>query len=171
MRKLIIALPRTGSTSLLQLISDRDNLKQIFEPFDGSNRVIYKDTDDDVVVKTMAFHYPNNVDNGYNWLINFSKKFDETIILNRRNFKELCESYAFWTYNKKNGFESNMEYVWKPTPNYNEAEEKMTGWVNIINSLSLDLNIPITYYEDIYDMNDSNKLRKYIDTKSITKII
>lgn len=171
MRKLIIALPRTGSSALLHTISKKDNLKQIFEPFDGTNRFQYNETEDNIVVKTIIFQHPANIGNSYNWLLNFTKQFDETILLNRRNFKELCESYAYFLHNKGAGFTSNTEYIWQPTPNYNIVEYKLKEWTGVLNSLSSDLNIPITYYEDIYDMSDSNKLRKYKNNNSITKFI
>jgi hypothetical protein len=171
MRKLIIALPRTGSSSLLDTISKRDSLKLIFEPFDGTNRFPYDESEDNIVVKTMVFQFPKGVKPINSWLKTFSRQFDETILLSRRNFKELCESYAYFIHNQKDGFTSNTQYVWYPTPNYNVIEYRMKEWVDDINSLSLDLNIPITYYEDIYDMNDPNKLRKYKNNNSITKII
>jgi len=41
MRILIISLPRTGSTSLLKNISKSKKLKEVFEPFDGTNRYTY----------------------------------------------------------------------------------------------------------------------------------
>jgi hypothetical protein len=33
-------------------------------------------------------------------------------------------------------------------------------WNDEIKYLSKELNIPITYYEDIFDVNDANRLRK-----------
>lgn len=171
MRKLIIAIPRTGSSSLLDRISKKDNLKSIFEPFDGTNRFPYSESEDNIVVKTMVFQFPKGVRPANDWLIKFSKQFDETILLSRRNFKELCESYAYFLYNRGNVFTSNTEYVWRLTPNYNIAEYKLKEWSTTLHSLSLELDIPITYYEDIYDMNDPNKLRKYKNNNSITKII
>jgi len=33
-------------------------------------------------------------------------------------------------------------------------------WNNVLNTLSNILNIPIIYYEDIYNLNDKGRLRK-----------
>jgi hypothetical protein len=52
---LIIALPRTGSTSLMNKLANERNLKPFFEPFDGTNRVIYNN-EDNSVVKTIICH-------------------------------------------------------------------------------------------------------------------
>ena len=171
MRKLIIALPRTGSSALLDTISKKDNLKSIFEPFDGTNRFPYIESEDEIIVKTMVFQFPKGVKPTNDFWLKFSKQFDETILLSRRNLKEQCESYAYFLYNMGNTFTSNTEYVWRLTPNYNSAEYKLKEWSAALHSLSLELDIPITYYEDIYDINDSNKLRKYKNNNSITKII
>ena len=92
MSVLIIALPRTGSTSLLNKIADEKGFKPLFEPFDGTGRVIYN-KEKDVVVKTIICHHPNNLE--------LSQEFDEVILLTRRNIKECVESHAFQTYYSK----------------------------------------------------------------------
>ena len=62
MRILIISLPRTGSTSLLKTISKSKKLKEVFEPFDGTNRFTYNDTMDNIVVKTIVlFQKPSDL--------------------------------------------------------------------------------------------------------------
>ena len=58
---LIIALPRTGSTSLLYRLAKEKGLKPLFEPFDGSNRVSYNN-EKDVVVKTIICHHNDNLE-------------------------------------------------------------------------------------------------------------
>jgi len=153
MKILIIALPRTGSTSLLKKISKDRNLKSFFEPFDGTSRVIYNN-EDNSVVKTIISHHQNNLE-----LIN---NFDEIILLNRRNLKELIESHSYQTYFLKTGYNSNNPYVYKEPPEeiINLCTSDILNWNEEMRHLSEITKIPITYYEDIYNINHSDRLRK-----------
>jgi len=153
MKILIIALPRTGSTSLMYRLANEKNLKPFFEPFDGTSRVIYNN-EDNSVVKTIICHHKNNLE-----LIN---KFDEVILLNRKNLKELIESHSYQTYFSKRGYDSNSQYVYKTPPQdvINLCTSDILNWNEEINYLSDITKIPITYYEDIYNPNDNNRLRR-----------
>jgi hypothetical protein len=159
MKILIISLPRTGSTSLLYKIANEKNLKPFFEPFDGTNRVIYNN-EDNSVVKTIICHHKNNLE--------LISKFDEVILLNRRNLKELIESHSYQTYFSKKGYNSNNPYVYKQPPQeiINLCTSDILNWNEEIKYLSEIAKIPITYYEDIFDSNSSDRLRI-----SITNII
>jgi hypothetical protein len=171
MKILIISLPRTGSTELLYRISNQNNLKAIFEPFDGSGRFAYNSNMNNIVVKTIIIQYPSHIksSNKFNWFVNFTKEFDKVILLSRRNIKELCESYAYFLYYKDKGFDSISEYKWKMTPNYDNTVNKINSMLEDIQTLSEKLNIPLTYYEDICDVNSPNRLRKFIT--SIDKLL
>ena len=153
MKILIIALPRTGSTSLMNKLANERNLKPFFEPFDGTNRVIYNN-EDNSVVKTIICHHQNNLE--------IISRFDEIILLNRRNIKELIESHSYQTYFSKKSYNSNNEYVYKAPPQYiiNLCTSDILNWNEEINYLSEVIKIPITYYEDIYNPNDASRLRK-----------
>ena len=159
MKILIISLPRTGSTSLLYKIANEKNLKPFFEPFDGTNRVIYNN-EDNSVVKTIICHHQNNLE--------IISRFDEIILLNRRNIKELIESHSYQTYFSKKSYNSNNPYVYKQTPQeiINLCTSDILNWNEEIKYLSEIAKIPITYYEDIFDSNSSDRLRI-----SITNII
>jgi hypothetical protein len=50
--------------------------------------------------------------------------------------------------------------LWEKTPNYDVEFEFIKKCNSELTYLSEKLGIPITYYEDIYDVNDSNRLRK-----------
>jgi hypothetical protein len=161
MKVLIISLPRTGSTSLLNKISNDRNLKPFFEPFDGTNRHTYDEKRNDVVVKTIiCTQYPKNVVNYMDWIIDFSGLFDEVILLSRKDLTACAESHAYSVYNRNRGFTSNDEYLWEKTPIDDLCYQNVTKWNESMIELSSKLNIPITYYEDIYDLNDKGKLRK-----------
>jgi len=165
MSVLIISLPRTGSTSLLHKIAKEKNLKPLFEPFDGTGRIEYNG-ERDVVVKTIICHHNDNLE--------LSKKFDEVILLTRRNVKECTESHAYQTYfSKKKNYNSNTPYVYEEVPSeiYELCYNDIIKWNKEIDELSTKLNVPITYYEDIFDSNNEGRLRKGNRDKTIKKLI
>lgn len=163
MNILIISLPRTGSTELGKDISIKHKLKYECEPFNGGNK-LFNDFDlNSVVLKTILFHLPSYVDedNRINWLIELSKKFNEIILLSRRNLISCAESWAYLQYyEKQKSFKADEPYLWERTPNFDIEFEFIKKCDSELKYISKILNIPITYYEDIYDENDSNRLRK-----------
>jgi len=123
-------------------------------PFDGTGRVIYN-KEKDVVVKTIICHHPNNLE--------LSQEFDEVILLNRRNITECVESHAFQTYySKTRSYNSNNPYLYEDVPSdiFEMCYNDIIKWNKDINELSINLNIPITYYEDIFDSNGIGRLRR-----------
>lgn len=155
MKILIVSLPRTGSTFLMNKISNERNLKPYFEPFDGSDRNPYNG-EDNAVVKTIISHHHHN--------LKLAKQFDETILLDRRNLKELIESHSYQAYFSKNsGYHSNNPYVYKSPPIdfVDICRTDIIKWKSDMEILSANLNIPITYYEDIFDIKSKDRLRIY----------
>jgi len=153
MKILIIALPRTGSTSLMYRLANEKNLKPFFEPFDGTNRVIYNNQNNSVV-KTIISHHPNNLE--------LAKSFDEVILLSRKNLKELIESHSYQTYfSKVEGYNSNNKYCYKQPPKniIDLCTSDIFKWIKEIETLSKILNIEIQYYENLFDINSYNRLR------------
>lgn len=163
MNILIISLPRTGSTELGKEVSNKRKLKYECEPFNSGNR-LFTDTDlNNIVLKTILFHLPIYVEesNRINWLIQLSKNFNEVILLSRRNLIACAESWAYLQYNEKQkSFKANSPYLWEKTPNYDEEFNFIKKCNSELEFISQKLNIPITYYEDIYNENNSNRLRK-----------
>ena len=159
MRVLIMALPRTGSTSLLYNISKERDLRPIFEPFDWSGRFLYNDNMDNVVVKTIIYQHPNNIE--------LSKKFDEVILLNRRNFNDHLESYSYLYYNKPLGYHSAKpyRYISPPADVIKEAEKLLIKMNEDLKYLSDTLNIPIQYYEDLFNPESEGRLRLDLSNK------
>jgi hypothetical protein len=163
MNILIISLPRTGSTELGKDISNKRKLKYECEPFNGSNRLLHNKDLQNIVLKTILFHLPSyvNESNRINWLIKLSKNFNEVILLSRRNLVACAESWAYLMYNEgQKGFKASCPYLWEKTPNYNNEFNFIKKCNSELEFISQKLNIPITYYEDIYNENDSNRLRK-----------
>jgi len=159
MKILIISIPRTGSTSLLERIATEKKLKPIFEPFDGTNRVLYKN-EDNIVVKSMVFQHQNNFE--------LAKDFDEIILLSRKNINDCIESHSYHVFfSIKNGYKSteHYKYVEPPEDVVFECKTNIIKWNEQIFELSEKLNIPISYYEDLFDINSSDRLRIKEDIK------
>ena len=153
MSVLIISLPRAGSTSLLYKIATEKMLIPIFEPFDGTNRVKYNNQSN-IVVKTIVPHYKDN--------LKLSEEFDEIILLSRRNLLECIESHAYQTYfSKVKNYNSNNQYYYEDVPKdvFEMCYNDILKWNTELIELSDALNIPITYYEDIYDVYSKDRLR------------
>lgn len=154
MRILIIALPRTGSTSLLYKLAKEFQIKAVFEPFDGTERESYNIKDDNVVVKTIICHHTDN--------LSLAKNFDKIILLSRKNFKEHLESHSFHVYfSKTKGYHSANPYIYKTPPNdvVELCENDLIKWNSEIENLSKLLNVEISYYEDLFDIDSSERLR------------
>ena len=164
MKILIIALPRTGSSSLSYDLSIQYNLKECFEPFDVNTIDNYNESDDDIVLKTLIFQ---NSISFYKTLI---KQFDKVILLSRKNLYECAKSWAFLDYNKH--INSLEKYIWYETPNFEKTYENITKWNDEMNLLSTEVGIDIIYYEDIFDENSNDRLRiKEMDLKKEKTII
>ena len=163
MNILIISLPRTGSTELGKDISNKHKLKYECEPFNGGDRLLHNKDLQNIVLKTILFHLPNYIEepNRINWLVELSQNFNEVILLSRRNLVACAESWAYLQYNEKQkSFRADSEYLWEKTPNYDDEFNFIKKCNSELEFISQKLNIPITYYEDIYNENDSKKLRK-----------
>jgi hypothetical protein len=176
MKIIIISLPRTGSSQLLFDTSNQYNLKPIFEPFSYSNinTKLYNVNDTNIVVKTIIGQTPKKIkfdinDNRFideylKWICDFVKDFDKIILLSRKDLTACVESLSFLIHTnyKNNQFRANQSYYYKRPPDelFYKCETQIILSDKIMNILTNDLNIPITYYEDIYDLNSPNRLRK-----------
>ena len=162
MKVLIISLPRCGSTALMHKISDELDLVPYMEPFSAEikNQPPYDFWNDkqNVVVKTLIGQ--PRLDNLVSFYTKFSKNFDEVILLSRRDLVAAAESYAYLKWNLSNGFMLDDEYQWEETPNLSEIYQLITKLDDDIIKLSKILNLKVSYYEDLYDLNSSKRLRK-----------
>lgn len=97
----------------------------------------------------------------------FSKNFDEVILLSRKDLIAVSESYAYLKWNIKNGFKMNDDYEWEETPNLSETHQLITKLNDDINQLSKILNLKVTYYEELFNPNSSKRLRKNKRVKTL----
>lgn len=171
---LIIALPRTGSSELGKNLSDKNRLKYVYEPFDAFKGIKNIDVNKNTLIKTVVFRHPVFIEEAerISWLIEFTKKFDSTILMSRRNIIECAESWAYLVHNKKEiNFRGDAPYFWEKTPNYDQALTFIKNCHTDLEYISEKIDVPITYYEDIYDLNDKGRLRKGNKEEIVKKII
>lgn len=177
MKTLIINLPRTGSTTLHTRLVKEQKGTGIFNPFDNTERtkVILKEN---IVVKSGVL-YPYGL--LFEDRVEFYKKlitsFDKVILLSRRNNIEHLQSWlhmkkhntdSAWEGNTKFGdktkFNSQSKYIFDPKEHSEEeiktAQEELDEWNKVLKLLSDQFNIPITYYEDIFDSDSKGRYRQ-----------
>jgi hypothetical protein len=157
MKILLITLPRTGSTSLLKSLSEEYNLKSISEPFNLSSKNIeeYKNFDweaaDGICVKTHINH------KDILFYSNLVKLFDRVILVSRKNLKLCAESLSY-----ANHFKNFSEkYEWVNTPNLVDNIKLVKKFDDDLKKLSELINIDVLYYENLFDVNSENRLRKH----------
>jgi len=156
MKILLITLPRTGSTSLLKKISKEQKLNSISEPFNNVNGNLekYKDykwkNENDICVKTHINH------KSIRFYLDFVKFFDKVILLSRKDLNALAESLSY-----ANHFQNFTEkYEWITTPNLNQNIKLVKEFNKELEKLSKLINIDILYYEDLFNSESEDKLRK-----------
>jgi hypothetical protein len=156
MKVLLITLPRTGSTSLLKKIAEEQNLILISEPFNNVNGNLEKyknynwENINDICVKTHINH------KDVTFYLDFVKFFDEVILLSRKDLNACAESLSYANY-----FQNFTEkYDWINTPNLNENIKLVKEFNEDLEKLSKLININILYYEDLFNLESKDKLRK-----------
>ena len=185
MKILLLATPRSGSTSLTKLInshmSEFSNYKLFMEPYNiklsnSIRSIIPLQSYDNLLVKNLfldgyEIEYPtdlfNNVYQYFNWCYSF---FDKIIILDRKNKIRQSESFAVnETINRTIGVDwhtpkiydidkIDQEYIATMVERYNNSS-------NILKDISVTNKFPLVYYEDIfedYNRDIINNLFKYL---------
>lgn len=178
MNFLIISLARCGSTSLQKSISNRYNLKKVFEPYSSWGLQRKRYSFENVVVKTLLHQIDNkqfklgnlpesHFERCYDFYLNLSNKFDKTILLSRENTKEHSESLL--SLYKNDTFD--VKYVYNQTDDTSKLEEQLKIENKYLQKLSDKLKIPIDTYEEIYygkGLNDKSIQLDFsvLDTKN-----
>lgn len=168
MKILIIAVPRSGSTTLTIAMGNSLKLTIIGEPFNEAihKNVNYQDSvvKNNVIVKSLI---DINVPDVITFYKEYSKLFDKTIILSRKNTKELSESYAFqnWT-NVGKLREWQSKYKYSQIGDVDKWVDWMINTKNNLEILSNELNIEIDWYEDLY-CGDEEKIVTFLNKHEI----
>ena len=193
MKILIISLPRTGSTVMVDLLSDKLNLMGYNEPLRSSRSKFeheeffktLKNTNN-IVVKDIIDYRPHTISiEEYNkWVVGYCEMFDKVVFLSRRNEKDHIESYINLLfqnqkYNENNNithYPWNVRYMYEDIPTdfidnslkSDEFKDFMEQRQRIID-LSKELNKELIWYEDIF-LNENKKeyvLRVFPELKGI----
>lgn len=160
MKILIVSLPRTGSSELIWRLSTYLGLRYVYEPFDTTGRWEYNPEEDNVVVKSLIFDKTDEYDSNIDFYVELSKSFDKVILLTRRDLKACAESWAYYRHIKDSTGEMTMhKYEWKLTDNMEQIYPKIIEWNNQLIELGSKINIGLTYYEDIFDVNSPERYR------------
>jgi len=142
MKVIIICLPRTGSTNLLHSLGRLLNLKTYNEPFEEKYQGENYEFNQSHIIKTMI-----------NDLKLKPLDFDKIIILARKDLKAQLESFTFALKNDKwheNYNDKDIEIAKQHYYDFNAMKLKLE-------KLSKEINIPITWYEDLYLETDKVK--------------
>jgi hypothetical protein len=185
MKILLLATPRSGSTSLTSLIGEhlkKENYKTFYEPFNPrfynnylSNGYDFKTYEpltkfDNLIVKSILMdglnEYPlnsfDNINDYLDWCINY---FDKVFILDRSNKIEQSESFVInETANRTTGI------GWHTPKVYNVKNMDMNFYNNILNilnktqeqliHLSENNNLPYFLYENIFTDSNQSEIEK-----------
>lgn len=200
MKILILGIFRTGSTSLLYGIS-KQGYEPIFEPYNKNHFVNRKyeypllelNNHSNTVIKCLTDQVYGSMDS-IDMYVEFSKHFDNIILLSRRNQQDHFLSFLNSHYQVKigNNFHSKYSLDEFKLYNYhsddfiNESKIYINKQYQILNCISNILNIPITFYEDLYSNDkessmkilknilptniDISELSKYLDIKNKYRI-
>jgi len=194
MKILIIGTSRSGTTSLRRAFKDQD-YHTIGEPF---NELVTGDREyplhelsqyKNLCVKTLCDQIPKNLDiNFLDFITLFSKEFNKIILLDRKNFIEHHKSFVHmhWRLSRNESVHQSWEQSLIPEKfeknhNYHCRHKHLDLQKEQIGEISDILNIPITWYEDLYgndretsleiinnwNIDDINsvELNKYLDPK------
>jgi hypothetical protein len=177
MRILILATPRSGSTSLVRLVNSHitlPNYKMFIEPF-NSQLNGYRQTIDSIIdvenllIKNLFLvgndEYPidsfRNVYEYFDWCYSF---FDKIILLDRKDKVAQSESFTInETMWREKGLDWHTPKIYdvdKIEPSYLKTMfDRYTESSEILHNISKQHNFPIFYFEDIF----LNKSRKHIE--------
>jgi hypothetical protein len=177
MRILILATPRSGSTSLVKLIDSHIKLSNhttLIEPFNYEFNQYLRKIDsilnvENILIKNLFLigidDYPidsfNNVYEYIEWCYTF---FDKIILLDRKDKLAQSESFAInETSMRERGIgwhtpkiydvdKIEPSYIKKMFSRYMESSE-------ILNKISYEKNFPLFYYEDIFVEHNKSNVR------------
>jgi len=144
MKILIVGTPRSGTTSLLNVLSNACKLNKVFEPFnyDISNNYKFPLDLENSIVKICPFQTPKEYgthSDFFKFVKEYYLEFDKTILITRKDKDEHLISWH-------NSISKNQL----------EKKEDLQIYFDVMYEISDELSIPLVFYEDLYG-EDRNK--------------
>ena len=170
MKILIIAIPRSGSSTLTNSLAKILQYDKYHEPFNYDHpklaqRNLPEKFPKNVVVKTLFHQLPLNANNPFDFYKKEISEYDKVIILARQDIKAAYESFNHNLITNEVG-NWHLPYIYKEI-NFNiDLYKNYLKWTSDIIEFSRILNIEITWYEDLY-LGDSKKSIKAINNWNI----
>jgi len=176
----IIALPRTGSSTLMNAYSKQGTYTFYAEPWNPHLLDKHKRTFDlneitpnsNVILKTMSFHKPDDYEGpAFSWHIEAAKNFNTVIVLDRFSTEEQAESL----YKAESTGTYHMKYLLekKEIDKQSKLINEKISWLNDqrahLEAIALSLDQRIVYYEDLYYPNDVNFRNQTLYSWGLTK--
>lgn len=173
-RTLILAPPRTGSTSLFKQMVKEQAALGIFNPLDENNKKeIPWDCDLPIVVKQNIV-YPGNLSTleRVDYYIDFASKFDVVRYITREDLQAQAESFAFmnkhndyWHFQEnREGFTSADKYIYNPEKVTKDeldwAIYLMQDLDQVIRRVCARLKGTIEVYEELFDIWGPGRYRQ-----------
>jgi len=159
---LIIALPRSGGTTLMKQYAEENKLSYRFEPELKEWPVAPKNDVTKVIVDRFSM-----VD-----IISIAENYDKVILHSRHDIEATAESLANMHWGQ--GREAVAEKPWHsndliqiPQWFIEQTSHRVVHCQLLMHVLSDELKIPIQYYEDLFDINSPDRLRKSTETTTI----
>ena len=170
MKILIIATPRSGSTRLTNTLASMLNYIAYQEPYNFyhpslASKTFPKQLPDNVITKTIFSQLPHGSSDSFEFYKKEISRYDKVIILSRKDIQAAYESFNHnITNNPKGNWHST--YIYEDLNFDTNLFKNYLNWVNDIIEFSLNLNIDITWYEDLY-FGDQKNVKEIIDKWSI----
>ena len=159
---LIIALPRSGGTALMEKLAKENNLKSRFEPELKEWPVSIKNDVTKVIVDRFSF-----LD-----IVAIAENYDKVILHSRHDIEATAESLANMHWGQ--GREGLAQRPWHsndllqiPQWFIEQANHRIVHCQLLMHVLSDELKLPIQYYENLFDENSNDRLRKFTENTSI----
>ena len=171
MKVLIIATPRTGSTTLINVIASILRCFRYHEPYNYVHPSLVSRTPltvlpENVVVKTMFSQVPKNSPEGIEYSHIFYsqeiKKFDKIIILSRKDILSAYESFNFKVKTDHLG-DWHSGYIYKEVDFDIPLFSQFLSWNSNLLEFAYRNNIPVTWHEDLFDSSNET-LRKTVES-------
>lgn len=182
MRILVVCVPRSGTTSFLNSLSISTKIPLICLPDDYQYPINYSLIENSNKLNDLILRIVPSQNVGTS-IEEFSKLFDLTILLGRKNEKEHIESCINLYYRKNilgktisNGTDNHdIQYDYDDIPDKYKQQFIDTGLVHdlkynrdALDLLSVNMNKDILYYEDLYfSKNRKDILLKHFDNFNV----